>query len=319
MNKLPKQPLSGVDLPPVMPTVGTSQPVIEPQQLIKIKKDAEQNAQARLLLIQLQWLIIILMIGAMIWQYHSQKQLAEQIDNRLKQTESFTTRMNDIDDRIFAMTPSRVITPDGKDASDDLVLVKLLVYTAQRMHIAGDYDGATQILQGVLYGITSNQYNLAVPLSVSLKTALQEDIQKITTAKTQEDAWQSHIFAMKAVQNFLQQSMTADDTTAHHAHTHDAMIYLNLAIGSANARQKDAMTHYLTQTNTALMALTTPSQNQNMPNVSTQDLSIQKPSTKDKSSVNVDNITSFDDVVYTINQLLANPPKSVKLASVAVL
>lgn len=123
------------------------------------------------------------MIGAMIWQYHSQKQLAEQIDNRLKQTESFTTRMNDIDDRIFAMTPSRVITPNGKDASDDLVLVKLLVYTAQRMHIAGDYDGATQILQGVLYGITSNQYNLAVPLSVSLKPLCKKIFKKLLPPK----------------------------------------------------------------------------------------------------------------------------------------
>lgn len=63
------------------------------------RRTAEQNAQARLVLIQLQGLLIALMMGAMVWLGMSHQKLSKQVDERLKIAESLTTRMNTIDDR----------------------------------------------------------------------------------------------------------------------------------------------------------------------------------------------------------------------------
>lgn len=319
MSYPPKQPLSDIEIPQLTPNTIILDDVspTDSQKLQQIKEGAEQNAQARLLLIQLQWLIIILMIGAMVWQHHGQKQLAEQIDDRLKQTESFTTRMNDMDDRLFAMTPSHVATFDTKNAQNDLVLLRLLIRTAQKMYGMEDYEGASEILEGVLYGVTTNQYSLAAPIRVSLMTHLNQDLERIDNAKASSDSWQAYLFLMKAVQNFLKQNHQAQTTTPNteYAHNQNAFIFLNLAIGSANIRQKDTMIHYLTETKEQLLMLkqlhfihSDNMQSQNTPAMQAGD-----------NQADTQNIHSLDEAIYAIDKLLANIPKQDMLTSGSVL
>lgn len=162
-NQPPKQPLTDLDAASnVTPNtiVPEASADTTEQELRQIKRQAEQNAQARLLLIQLQWLVIVLMIGAMIWQSYAQKQLAEHIDSRLQQTEKFTTRMNDMDDRLFAMTPSKEQAVDTLQAKNDAELVNLLINTAQTLYNKGDYTGAMRLLQSVSYKLDNKQYQL---------------------------------------------------------------------------------------------------------------------------------------------------------------
>ncbi len=310
-NQPPKQPLTDLDaasnVTPNTIVLEASADTTE-QELRQIKRQAEQNAQARLLLIQLQWLVIVLMIGAMIWQSYAQKQLAEHIDSRLQQTEKFTTRMNDMDDRLFAMTPSKEQAVDTLQAKNDAELVNLLINTAQTLYNKGDYTGAMRLLQSVSYKLDNKQYQLAAPISASLKQSLAEDITSLQTAKTGTDAWQLHINKIRDIQKFLGNKLDEETApTKKDLALHDANMMLSLAMHAAITRERDASILYLRQAQNRLNAF---AKNEK---ANTTNPSAPKTNGADEA------INSFDQVIFAINEMLADMPKTPTLKSIQLL
>lgn len=309
----PKQPLAELDTsniitPNTIILDSSNNPDV--QELHQIKRHAEQNAQARLLLIQLQWLVIILMIGTMIWQSYTQKQLAEHIDNRLQQTEKFTTRMNDLDDRLFAMTPIKEQANDGLQTKNDVELMKLLLNTAQTLYKTGDHDGAIQLLQSIAYKLENKQYQLAAPISASLKQSLAQDISHLQTIKASPDVWHLYISKMRNIQNFLDSQLTSEGAlTWQDLQIHDANMLLNLSIHSALTRERDATILYLQQAQNRLNAFSKNEVNANDFN-------------QNSDSQNHDGnetITTFHQAIFSINEMLADMPKTTTLNSIQLL
>lgn len=302
-NQPPKQPLTDLDTTSAVTpnTIVLDVEDATAQELKQIKRQAEQNAQARLLLIQLQWLVIVLMIGAMMWQSYTQKQLAEHIDSRLQQTEKFTTRMNDMDDRLFAMAPAKEQSVDALQAKNDAELVNLLINTAQTLYNAGDYEGAIRLLQSISYKLDNKQYQLAAPISASLKQSLAQDIASLQAAKAGPDMWQLHINKMRDIQKFLNSKLDSDAApTQKDLALHDASMMLNLSIHAANTRDRGATILYLQQVQTRLNAFGKQEQTANTTNTD-------------------DTINSVDEVMFAINDMLANMPKTPILKSIQML
>ena len=77
----------------------------------------QQRRQASVLLLQLQWLLIALLIIGFIWLYVSQQRFQNQMLERLQSSEQVVNRLNDMDDRIFAL--NQQVTPEKKQAPTD--------------------------------------------------------------------------------------------------------------------------------------------------------------------------------------------------------
>lgn len=275
--------------------MGFELPMDEP--IAHIQRTARQNAQARLLLIQLQWLVILVMIGAIFWLANAQKQLNDLTETRLKVLQEFTARMNTMDDRIFAMTPTT--PPDDKtdDVKNNLRLIRVQLGQAERLS-AQDPAASIELLLMVRTQL-SEQLSLAAPLKSSLKNAIDEDIAKLGVAQNQS-AWQAHIAKIQEVQSFLRSQKTNDKLTVRELALRDASMLLGLAMAAATLQEKEAMVVYL---NEALQHLDT-----------LKALSPQESGASDDATIN-----TYHKAIFALNELLANPPQRQTLKSLAML
>lgn len=269
------------------------------EELEVIKRTAQQNAQARLLLIQLQWLIIILMFGGILWLANSQKQLEFRTNERLKVLEEFTTRMNNLDDRIFAMTPPEQKDTTQTTAQNDLQLTKIQLASADRLYHNGDYKDALEMLKSLQFNLVQDRLNLAAPIKSTLKVAIDEDIKHIDNTTKHTDAWQASIAKMREVQAFLR----VQEKTQSNNEMTNANMLLSLAIGAATMKDKDTTVVYLGEALARLETIQKTDKDNNKP-----------PSGEDTKTID-----SFDKVIFAINEILANPPSLPPLKSVSIL
>lgn len=275
--------------------MGFELPMDEP--IAHIQRTARQNAQARLLLIQLQWLVILAMMGAILWLANAQKQLNDLTETRLKVLQEFTARMNTMDDRIFAMTPTA--PPDDKtdNVKNDLRLVRVQLGQAERLS-AQDPAASIELLLMVRTQL-SEQLSLAAPLKSGLTAAIDEDIAGLNIAQNQ-GAWQTHIAKIQEVQSFLRSQKTQDKLSVRELALRDASMLLSLALASATLQEKDAVVVYLNEVLQHLEIL--------------KKLSPQEDNPSDDTT-----ITTFSQAIFALNELLANPPQRQTLKSLAML
>lgn len=293
------------------------------------RRTAEQNAQARLVLIQLLWLAVLLLIGSIIWLANGQKKLAVHLDERLKITETFNARMNAMDDRIFAINNFETKSAQQHNAQNDLQWVIIQLAQANRLYQDGNYQESGEILQLLEWQLSHDKLALALPLQSALKNTLKDDLVHLTAMQAQTDAWQQEILTMRAVQGYLRtlNTSTIDQTTLA---VHDATLLLSLAMGATSLREKDTRVVYLQEAvdNLEKAKRLSPQSNSphNSPSDSPNDSPSKATSPSDSTGQSADgqpndnkastqNIQSLSQAIHALNHLLANPPSLEPLKS----
>lgn len=275
----------------------------------------EQVRHARFLLLQIQWLVIVLLIGAIAWLRQNQIQLIDQVENRLAVTETFTQRLNSIDDKIFALTPTESRGNASKqEATNDLKLVQAQLAAANRLYESGDYLGASEILASLRYQISAGKLTMAAPLTGLLSQSLTKDIERLDALKNQPDVWQEHIVYLKRIQSYLRAVSNQDKNTVTRTEliVRDTDMLLSLSINAAHIHHKDMMTGYLQDVLSNLEKLQDYTLSDSGKDAN--DKNAQATNTQD-----TDTISSLSGAIQATNKLLANPPKLAPLTTIQVL
>ncbi len=299
--------------PDINPSDNTPQDDTDQDKALRI---SEQNAQARLVLIQLQWLITILLVAAILWLGNNQRKLAIAVDSRLKITEELNARMNDMDDRLFALTPAPKSSADATaTAQSDLQLFTIRMEAAQRLYDSGNYEATGEMLKTLMWQLDNKHIAIAAPLKATLIASLQTDIDHLQAIQSQPDAWQTHIIKMRDIQQYLRSLDIphAGALTRPELELQNASMMLSLAIGAGTLRERDTMTSYLQAALAHLEMLKKLTPVANISATTNETTNEGANATSDKP------LTSLDDAIFAVNELLANTPKSRLLTSMRML
>ncbi|MDO5651727.1 MAG: hypothetical protein Q4G13_06300 [Moraxella sp.] len=278
----------------------------------------EQVRQARLVLMQIQWLVIVLLIGAVVWLRYNQSQLITQVENRLKVTEEFNQRLNNIDDKLFALTPAIArSTADTNAVNNDLQLIAVQLSSANRLYESGDYQGTDEVLKSVQYQLGTDRLSVSGALAAALKQALAKDIEYLDSAKVKPDDWQVHMLTIRQVQSYLNKQLGGTQSINTQALTvRDVNSALSLALIASRNKDREMLTAYLQEALTGLEHLDKlMPQTQTQPQTPATDKQNQNTVIERKDKV----IESTEDAIFAVNELLANRPKHSPLASPQIL
>ena len=268
-----------------------------------IKTD-QQSEKAWRVLMRILWLMIALLGSGIVWLYTSFETLSSDVNNRLEKIATVDTRLNDMDDRLFAMTSLYEQTPTEKKVGEnhDGALVQVEMALANELYKRGEYEKALTVLSVIRLQLNDLK-GLSAPIKSALIKSLQMDIEYITALKKQPDSWQAHIIKMRDIQAFLRrQTNQTKNITYNDLLLHDSSMLLSLAISAATHRDKDVMTTYLQESKSQLEA---------------HILAVQGKFRLEKSESAT--LETLDDALYALNDLLANSPKSTDLHSMQLL
>ncbi len=268
-----------------------------------IKTD-QQSEKAWRVLMRILWLMIALLGSGIVWLYTSFETLSSDVNNRLEKIATVDTRLNDMDDRLFAMTSLYGQTPTEKKVGEnhDGALVQVEMALANELYKRGEYEKALTALSAIRLQLNDLK-GLSTPIKSALIKSLQTDIEYITALKNQPDSWQAHIIKMRDIQAFLRrQTNQTKNITYNDLLLHDSSMLLSLAISAATHRDKDVMTTYLQESKSQLEA---------------HILAVQGKFRLEKSESAT--LETLDDALYALNDLLANSPKSTDLHSMQLL
>lgn len=297
----------------------------------EFKKQADQ---ARVVLMRLQWLVIILLAGGLLWLYFSFTSVVDKVDERLAKMDIVDTRLNDMDDRLFAITPTDSHKKTNKtESSKDAKFLKIELAMTNRLFEQGSYDDTLTALQTIDYQL-GQITGIAPSVKSALSSSIKADIAYIGTLKTQPDAWQAHIIKMRDVQAFLRTKQTSTPNaplSRGDILLHDASMMLSLAISSANVRDRGLMTSYLQEVRSQLESHIILHGGRIDPeNPRKQSEQAIKEDKKDGKTTNYTDIktgqieqqvalNTIDDALFWVYDLLANSPKNKELSSVQML
>lgn len=275
----------------------------------------QQTEQARRVLMRLQWLIIVLLASGIVWLYYSFESVVERVDSKLVKIDTVDTRLNNIDDRLFALTPTSTPNqPIQKTTNQDKELFYIQLALANQLFRQGNFDDTLTTLQAIDWQLTHTT-GLSTPIKATLQDSLKKDIAYVTALKNQPDAWQAHIIKIQDIQSFLRKQQASDNTTLERGDIllHDATMLLSLAVGSANARDRNQMTAYLQEVKAQLETYITL----NGGKVHTTAQAQNTPDNTEKKST--PSLETPNDALYWVNELLANTPKNKSLQSTQIL
>lgn len=273
------------------------------------RRTAEQNAQARLVLIQLQGLLIALMMAAIVWLGMSHQNLSRQVDERLKIAESLTTRMNTIDDRLFSMTPNNdTIKKSDTTSQSNTQLIVIQLKMAQTLTDQGDYQEAMDMLSLIALQVEQMNLDMAAPLVSSLQSAIKTDIKRLSALDTQ-NPWQADIAVLKDVSAYLR-TLDGSGMTYADLVLHDARMLMSLSIGAAVMKERDTLVVHLTETASKLNEL------KRLKDSPSPDLTKAEQS---DTSIATQEVKDMAGAIMAINRLLANPPNTYHLTSLAII
>lgn len=277
----------------------------------------DQNAHARLVLIQLQWLITILLMSAILWLGNNQAQLEENVNSRLQIAEQLNVRMNELDDRLFSVVQ---VTPEASDRNidNDWQLLFVQMTAVARLYEKGDYLIVSELLRGIQFQLMYENLNIAAPLKNSLKQAIDTDLKVLANLQSQPDAWELHIIKMREIQYFLRTQISSDKTLDRTEFAlQNSQMLLTMAISASSLHEKQTINHYLLEAKNQLEWL----QKYQKP-ITAPVLTKSKEDKNDGKTTFVSHdrqIENLDEVIFVINELLANPPTSPPLISTQIL
>ncbi|MDA5133030.1 hypothetical protein [Psychrobacter sp. ANT_H3] len=298
----------------------------------------QQRRQANMFLVRLQWLMILLLIAALLWLYISQQRFEHNVNERLQSNEQVVSRLNEMDDRIFAMSQQTLPAPRtaaSSQAQNQLDLLRIQIQAADRLLADNNESAAIELLRGLHWQLSQSSNEIAPALTVVIKQSLAKDIERLQARSSQPSPWQLQNIAIQNIQEFLhsyerEHPANASDLTQNLDNNmsltrrqlmiHEVIMTLNLATQASNMREKEQLVGYLRQARKQLQTL--------VPQTSTP----QTTSTNNKTSPTANSTTANKDKVQTksspnditevidwLDRLIANAPKPTPLLTKQIL
>ena len=262
------------------------------ESLPKDPSTVQQRRQANILLLRMQWFVILLLIAALLWLYISQQRFQHSVNERLQSNEQVVSRLNEMDDRLFAVSQQTLPTPSVKassQAQNQLDLLRLQIKAADRLLADSDDGAAIELLRGLHWQLAQKSNEIAPALTIVIKQSLMKDIERLQAQSSQPSPWQIQNLAIQNIQDFLHSherlgsyegadiqrrelvdTVTEDKTnrvanktsisndstlTRRQLTIHEVIMTLNLASQSSNMRKQDQLIGYLTQARKQLKTL----------------------------------------------------------------
>jgi hypothetical protein len=306
----------------------------------------QQRRQANILLLRLQWLLILLLIVALSWLYISQQRFQNHVNERLQSNEQLASRLNEMDDRLFAISQQSLPPPNtvaGSQAQNQLDLLRIQIQAADRLLLDNNDRAAIDLLRGLQWQLSQSSNEIAPALTIVIKQSLTKDIERLQAQSSQPSPWQLQNLAIQNIQEFLhshERSSSHDKQgtaatlasnnvalTRRQLTTHEVIMTLNLANQASNMREQDQLVSYLSQARNQLQTLiTNPSstlKNQASSNSNPTSSSATKSSTKTSDTQsNLQTMgapKNISEVVDWLDKLIANTPTPTPLLTTQIL
>ncbi len=300
----------------------------------------QQRRQANMFLVRLQWLMILLLIAALLWLYISQQRFEHNVNERLQSNEQVVSRLNEMDDRIFAMSQQTLPAPRtaaSSQAQNQLDLLRIQIQAADRLLADNNESAAIELLRGLHWQLSQSSNEIAPALTVVIKQSLAKDIERLQARSSQPSPWQLQNIAIQNIQEFLhsyerEHPANASDLTQNLDNNmsltrrqlmiHEVIMTLNLATQASNMREKEQLVGYLRQARKQLQTLvpqtstpqTTSTNNKTSPTANSTT------STKDKNKVQTKSSPNdITEVIDWLDRLITNAPKPTPLLTKQIL
>ena len=308
---------------------------INTESLSKEPSAIQQRRQANMFLVRLQWLVILLLIAALLWFFINQQRFERNVNERLQSNEQMVSRLNEMDDRIFAMSQQTLPAPRAaasSQAQNQLDLLRIQIQAADRLLGDNNESAAIELLRGLHWQLSQSSNEIAPALTVVIKQSLVKDIERLQARSSQPSPWQLQSLAIQNIQEFLHsyerltntvgQTNSTDNNvnlTRRQLVIHEVIMTLNLASQASNMREKEQLVGYLRQARKQLQtlesqsSLSEPSTN-NKNSQATNSTTANKDKAQTKSSPN-----DITEVIDWLDRLIANAPKSTPLLTTQIL
>ena len=305
----------------------------------------QQRRQANVFLLRLQWLVILLLIAALLWLYISQQRFQHSVNERLQSNEQVVSRLNEMDDRLFAMSQQTLPEPRSaasSQAQNQLDLLRIQIQAADRLLADNNDSAAIDLLRGLHWQLSQSSNEIAPALTVVIKQSLMKDIERLQASSTQPSPWQLQNLAIQNIQEFLHSyERVSSESTSHNSADnnmslsrkqltiHEVIMTLNLASQASNMREQEQLIGYLRQARNQLQTLVPKSAipQESAPKAAvtntenaSNDASVGKKQTStDKSLPTRSSPTNIAEVIDWLDKLIANAPKPTPLLTTQIL
>ena len=307
------------------------------ESLSKEPSAIQQRRQANMFLVRLQWVVILLLIAALLWFFINQQRFERNVNERLQSNEQVVSRLNEMDDRIFAMSQQTLPAPRAaasSQAQNQLDLLRIQIQAADRLLADNNESAAIELLRGLHWQLSQSSNEIAPALTVVIKQSLVKDIERLQARSSQPSPWQLQSLAIQNIQEFLhsyerKRPTNATDSikipdnnvslTRRQLVIHEVIMTLNLASQASNMREKEQLVGYLRQARKQLQtlepqsSLSEPSTN-NKNSQATNSTTANKNKAQTKSSPN-----DITEVIDWLDRLIANAPKPTPLLTTQIL
>lgn len=295
----------------------------------------QQRRQASVLLLRFQWLLIFLLIGALLWLYISQQRFENKVNERLQSNEQVVTRLNEIDDRLFAITQQVTVVPNvnlgsGSQSKNQLALLRIQIHATDKLLVDSDYKAAIGLLRGLQWQLSQSSNEIAHALTLVIQKSLATDIERLQAQSSQPNQWQLQSIAIQNIQDFLHnhehnsgptlKDGASKPLTHQQMIDHEVIMTLNLASQASHMHDQAQLIEYLRQARRQLIdnnptiaaKATAPSSNK----------AINDKSAPDHQNSNLDAEDAPKNIAEIIEQLdtlIANAPTPTPLMTSQVL
>ena len=304
----------------------------------------QQRQQANKLLLRLQWLLVLLLIIALVWLYVSQQRFQNQVNERFQSNEQVVTRLNNIDDRLFANTQPVLPESQGavsSQAQNQLDLLRIQIQATDSLLANNNIKAAIDLLRGLQWQLSQNSNEIAPALTVVIQKSLKEDIERLQALSAQPSPWQLQNLAIQDIQEFLHSHERSNSQVAtvnpanktsqsslltrQQLTIHEVIMTLNLAMQASNMREADQLLSYLSQARKQLQTLTTKVPISSAVNAKSTK-SIDNSANSEQADVaQIERLNSMQapkniaEVIMWLDQLLANAPTPIALVTAQIL
>ncbi|WP_296238418.1 hypothetical protein [Psychrobacter sp. UBA5136] len=311
---------------------------INSESLSKEPSATQQRRQANMFLIRLQWLVILLLIAALLWFFINQQRFERNVNERLQSNEQVISRLNEMDDRIFAMSQQTLPEPRvaaSSQAQNQLDLLRIQIQAADRLLVDNNDSAAIDLLRGLHWQLSQSSNEIAPALTVVIKQSLMKDIERLQARSSQPSPWQLQNLAIQNIQEFLHsderptntlgQTNTSDNNgnlTRRELTTHEVIMTLNLASQASNMREKDQLVSYLRQARKQLQTLSPLETQPSASKLATKNKTAQAENTSNTHKNNIQTKSSpnnIAEVIDWLDRLIATAPKPTPLLTTQIL
>ena len=304
----------------------------------------QQRRQANMFLLRLQWLVILLLIVALLWLYISQQRFQHSVNERLQSNEQVVSRLNEMDDRLFAVSQQTLPEPQSQSAAssqaqNQLDLLRIQIQAADRLLADNNDSAAIDLLRGLHWQLSQSSNEIAPALTIVIKQSLMKDIERLQASSAQPSPWQIQNLAIQNIQDFLHryerlssestQNNSTDNNmslTRKQLTIHEVIMTLNLASQASNMREQEQLVGYLRQARNQLKTLVPKSALSEesapraaMANATDEASTGKKQTSTTKNLQTRSSPTNIVEVIDWLDKLIANAPKPTPLLTTQIL